>query len=195
MLLQTKFFYWGIKRSPLIFLLFFLEITLISSQTIGITPTEISIETFIGEEICKSLILKGKGEIFAQDRWLKNGEKQRILSNYNLTSKEFDIEIKYNKIFRIDEKERLNFCIKPNKAGEFQGVLLYRVEGTNFGVGIWIDLKVLDQKRTIITGNTIKENIFDFENKSLTGLLICFFLLLLTLLILLFKTKKNQEII
>jgi hypothetical protein len=182
-------------KKIIILLVLILELNFLSSQTIGINPTEVNIETVIGGEICKSLTLKATGEIFAQDRWLKQGEKQKILSNYNLSSKDFDIEIKYNKIFRINEKERLNFCITPKKAGEFQGVLLYKVEGTNFGVGIWINLKVLEKNKMSITGNTIKKNIFNFEEKSLVGLGTCFILLSLTLAILLFKMKKKQEII
>ena len=129
-----------------IFLLIFLLVILISSAKalkITASPAYSVLETQIGEEICKKISLSSDKNILVDvgDRWTK-GNRSISLKDYNLSASMLNIEISYPKQIRLIQKENFDVCIVPNKAGIYNGILMFKSLSNSAGVAILIEINV-----------------------------------------------------
>lgn len=158
------------------------------------SPAHSVLETQIGEEICKKISLFSDKNILVdvEDRWTK-GNRSISLKDYNLSASMLNIEISYPKQIRLIQKENLNFCITPNKAGIYNGILMFKSLSNSAGVAILIEIKVSELGEgspSHITGGITKLNEKD-GSESIVPILLFVLSLFLFFVFLLIVKKKH----
>ena len=128
-----------------------------------------------------------------KDKWML-GNKSISLKDYNLTADNLSLFISYPKQIRLVQKEEVNVCLIPNKAGNYNGILIFMSSSTGIATLISLNVSELGENNpSPITGAIIKSN---ETNNYETTIPVLLFLLSIVLLFVFFSIakKKRQEI-
>jgi len=147
------------NRIILIFLLsLFISLSFCSALDFGISPGIIKLSEKQNEIQCQNFtIIGGNEDIFNGDiKW--SNENSKDISDYKLSPKELNIN---STIPSGIKAGKYQICISSEKAGNYYGALMYKINNSSYGIGTWIELKVEGnnplQNILSLTGNTIKE--------------------------------------
>jgi hypothetical protein len=168
------------------FFLFFLNF--ISSLQLGLSPSQVYLKGHVDEKICANFSLNSNRNInvIVKSKWSEKESKD--IKDYNLSEKEFNIEIIKPERVGIFGKKETEICFIGNKPGNFYSAILFESENGYASVGSWIFLDI-EKKNFGITGNVI-ENLVNSEKSK-------FFLLALipeaVILFLLIKKLKSKR--
>ncbi len=171
----------------------------ISALSFGISPEKIEISGKINEEICGNFSLIGDENLIfvGEVKWAEENIKNIL--NYNISSQDIGITASYP---QQTKQGKYTLCIKGNKEGEYYGALFYKIEGTSYGVGTWINVYLereepkleKEVKRVIsLTGKVIGEKIGNSKEKIYLFQIIFLIFLLIVLFILSKKTKRRNK--
>ncbi|GIU68464.1 MAG: hypothetical protein KatS3mg093_350 [Candidatus Parcubacteria bacterium] len=181
------------KRAFFILFLFvfiILKINFLNSIEIGISPEEISLYSYVGEKVCSNFSLIGEFNFLGEIKWSK--EKSKELKDYVLSSEELGIKTYFPKEIK---KGNYEVCFVGNKKGSYYGVILYKAEGTNYGVGTWIELNLKDNESILSsTGFVIKE-IKNLENINKILILNLFLNFLVLFFLIYLSNKKRKKLV
>ncbi len=135
------------------FLLIILSVSCVYALQISVSPSHIYINK-LNQEVCKTVTVSSDQNInvYLEDRWSVNGKD---FNDYNLSSKDFDVNINYPEIIEINDEETAEVCITANKKGTYKGVLMFKSEE---GVGVGILLRVNTGE------NAVKESVKNNSN-------------------------------
>jgi len=118
-----------------------------SCLELSVSPSEIY---FIGEEgnlVCQDLKVQGFNEtLVVSDRWAYSGVYEKILGLHNLSSYDLGIDLGYLKKVEAVGNDSFEVCLSGSDAGKFHGVLLFRVKDKPAGIGIWINVEILEKE-------------------------------------------------
>ena len=166
-----------------------ISISFAYSLEIGISPSDIYLEAEVNKFICRNFSLTGEsGNIFIGD--LKWSEKEsKNLVDFNLPSEKEKIILTFPNITFSGNN---SICFKAEKGGIYYGALLYRVQGSIFGIGAWIKLLVKDNNFDLIgmTGRVIKKE--ESVGFNLNLILVFIFLLLIFIFIFILNSKISH---
>ncbi|MBT4257878.1 hypothetical protein HOD88_01695 [archaeon] len=172
-----------------IFLFFIFLISFSSSLELKASPSQLNFEGLENENICKTLTIftDSKSIILGEDRWAEKGIMDRTFLNHKLESSDLDLKIDYPKNKEIFGSEKIKICISGEKDGNYHGILLYKTKKNPAGVGIWLNIKIIqgEGKFAKITGSAINDGSHTF------GLTIVFVLLFIIAFILSRDFKNN----
>lgn len=179
----------------LIFSFFFLIFisSLVSSQSLSISPTQIDFIGDINEEICNEITIKTSMEqnLIGEDRWAKKGETRRKFLIHNLSSEKLSLTLNYNRILTSTNNTKIGICLEGKKEGIYHGLLLYRIDESSTGAGIWMNVSLINKNPfTKITGKIIEGT----KQTSKINLAIILSIFLITIfVILVFKLRKKPK--
>jgi len=122
--------------------------TNVVALTFGIAPERMTFEGIVGEEICREFSLIGDEELIFEGAVKWSEEETRRISDYKIESGEFGLEANYPR--RIGNGTQM-LCIIGNHEGKYYGALFYNIEGTNYGVGTWINLELTKKKSSFFS--------------------------------------------
>ncbi len=181
----------------ILLLIVILSVSLVSALQISVSPSHININK-LNSKICKEVTVSSDRniDVYLEDRWSNAGKG---FNDYNLSSKDFDVEINYPKTVYVNDEETVDVCITANKKGTYNGTLLFKSE--NVGVGILlkvntgenlVNVKSLENNSDNLSYTKITSNNVDKKSNSQFMLIILAInsLLLLSLLILLISLAK-----
>jgi hypothetical protein len=178
----------------LFFILFFiLLIPFSSSMEVGVSPGVLVLEANQNELVCKNFSLIGQDEIvFLGDLFWSKVESRNI-NDYKLKSEDMGIEGVYPK--NASPGKNI-FCIKSKKEGNYHGVLKYKIENTNYGFLMWLDVNIeKDPKTKIFFGENpiaVTRKIINPENKKIFAAILWIFSLILISFFLFLLLKINK---
>lgn len=176
----------------IIVLNFIFLIPFISSINLSISPTEINFVGETGETICQTINIKVTSleNLTATDFWAEQEYSERNLKKHNKNASELGLSLIYLKEFEINNTKELSICISGENSGNYHGILLYKIKEKPAQIGIWMNVNLEKEKRTLITGNIINEK----ENlKEINYLVPSLFLLIVLIYLLIIKKKKNYS--
>jgi len=173
----------------IIFMIFLLILSLYiaSSLDFGISPEEISLSGKEGERICSNFSLIGDSLIFLGEvKW--GGENSRNMGDYAFSGEHYRIVSEFPSIAYSGKHE---ICFSAEKSGDYYGALLYKIQGTSYGIGTWIHLTVeknenLFNSVNFLTGRAIGEKVSSF----VVLLSLVFTLLVLILAMIIFFSRS-----
>lgn len=135
------------KRNFLFFILF-LFILVYKVDAIMVTPPSLEFDITKGGVICKTIVLKNDEaiDVSGRDVWTNVPSSQKVLSAYNNSSQDFNLDIQYEKNIQNLQTKEINICIKGEKLGGYYGALIYKVGGGSIStsVVIWIRAGIYD---------------------------------------------------
>lgn len=175
--------------------IFILIIFVKTTFAMAASPPELFFNGSINENICKSITLNGTENIIILDRWVKDKEKTKDLSQYNIKSEDLKLNFNYLNQFYLEGHKSINICLNSKRTGEYFGVLLIQSREKPVGLGIWINAKITsleEEKVSLINSNVIKENETQVNPKIVIFLLII--LILLSVLVYLLIKKLHLKI-
>lgn len=149
------------------FILIFLLITLLYSAyslEIGINPAYLNLEDKTGEEVCQNISVYADRDIniTIENKWTKIEESRKI-KDYNLSSKDFNLQIVSPEKASIsaNETKEIEICFSGKNAGNFYGAVLFESENGYVSIGSWINLKITESPKNnllLLTGAVIGTN-------------------------------------
>lgn len=179
-----------------LFILFFFIflISLISSAELSISPTQLDFNTITNQESCNqiSIYTEKLGLLIGEDRWAEEGIVEKKFSLHNLSPSDLDLEVSYPKKLEVKNFTTMDICIIAKNAGLYHGLLLYKIESNNAGVGIWMTANVSKKEGMSISKLTGKA-IAVKESDAGTILIILPIVLMIILGVLLLKLRKKRE--
>jgi hypothetical protein len=124
---------------------------------------------FVGkpfEKVCEKIYIKTEGleNLTGSIRWAKKGYSERNLLKHNLNSEALDLEVEFPERIFLKGQKQIEICILGEE-GKYHGILLYKIEGKNLQMGIWLNVNFEKQKYSFI------KNILD-SNKILNPLFV-----------------------
>jgi hypothetical protein len=146
------------KIFPLFILSLLISFSFYSALDFGISPGIIKLSEKPNEISCKNFTIIGEGEdIFNGDiKWSNANSKD--ISDYKISSKDLNLNTTIPSEIKTGQYQ---ICISSEKAGNYYGALMYKLNNSSYGIGTWIELKVEGsnpiQNIISLTGNTIKE--------------------------------------
>lgn len=178
-------------KKYLAIILFLFVISFSSAIKFGVSPDKILLEGNNNELICSNFTLLGDTNLIFNGDILFSERETKELTDYNLSVEEISLKVFYDKQTFSGEKQ---ICV-IGKNSKYYGALTYKVVGTNYGIGTWVEINIGEENFFIrteaITGNAIKA----LDNSEQMGL-VAIFLSLLVLFIFAIKNyyKKRQLI-
>ena len=171
-----------------IIILFVLVISFASAIKFGISPDKVVLKGESDDLICANITILGdRNLIFEGDIRLSEVETKN-LADYKLTPEEANLKVLYDKETFKGEKQ---ICIS-GKNMKYYGALTYKIVGTNYGVGTWLEIDIGNENRFMktfsITGNAIRR----VDNSEQMGLG-AIFVSLLILAIFAFKSYNQRK--
>jgi hypothetical protein len=173
---------------PIFIFLLLILFPLCSAADFGISPGIIKFSEKQNEVQCQNFtIIGGNWDVFNGNvKWSSTNSKD--ISDYKLSSNELKINATIPSGIQAGQHQ---VCISSEKAGNYYGALMYKLNNSSYGIGTWIELKVEGenpiQNILSLTGNTIKgislQKIFLFTP----------ILFLIVLILLLRKLKKKNK--
>jgi len=188
------------KSFFILFLMIVISILIFSASVVqsisfGISPEKILFSGKIGERICREFSLIGENFIFSGEiKWaLKDS---RNIEEYKLNSENLKLEAEFPKSVSAGNYE---VCIKGKESGKYYGALFYRIEGTSYGIGTWVNLDISENEKNsktpVLTGMFIRDS--EKENSLLKNALyimnVITFLSLVFLLLVLLRKNKDYD--
>jgi len=173
----------------LLFLIFLIILLPLSSATsLGVSPDNLKFSGKTNEVICKNFSILGdeKNVLSGEVRW--SNKSSRNVNDYTLSS----TELKISAIYPAKAKTgKYQICISAEKEGTYYGALLYKLENSSYGIGIWTDLEIKQnpsiKESLSITGGATN------ENNSFQNYLFFTPVLFIAILIFLLKRLKDKE--
>jgi len=134
-----------------------------SGLELGLSPPSINLSLDQKEVHCENFKIFSDKKIivYMVDKWSKG--KSKGIRDYVYSSEYFNISLEYNESLFVDDKVKSSYCISANSPGKYNGLFLVRDEDSRVGVGMWINLEVLGEEVSWITGNTIFGGEYDFN--------------------------------
>ncbi|VVB80591.1 Uncharacterised protein [uncultured archaeon] len=161
------------KKILFLIVLFFLTISFCSAFRFGISPDKIMISGKPNELICKNYSLLGDMNLLFSGELKFSKRESKNINDYTLSGEELGLQVIYERETFGGDKQ---ICFL-GKEGKYYGALMYRINGTSYAVGTWIDYDVESNELPYLTGkviSSIRENNYDlwFILLSLLTLLI-----------------------
>lgn len=146
----------------------------------SVSPKELSLVGYKNEWICETIIIKPENiDISINSKWSNNRTKN--IFDYNLTNDNVRVELNYSKVNNLS----YNICLKSKYLLEKEGILFIRVKDKPIGIGIWINLKVI-QRESIQNLLTKPDKKINFK-----GIITAILSMLFIELIIYLKTRTN----
>ena len=110
----------------------------------SISPPQINLEGTLGQEVCEDFFIASpNGSILVgEDRWGVKGESRRKFSAHTLSSASLGLKTVYPQLIESDGEIISEICIKGNEEGNYHGLLMYRLEGSPTGIGVWVNVSL-----------------------------------------------------
>lgn len=141
-------------RFALIFLIL-LSISFASSLEVGITPPKIFETGYVNEPSCTFFKLYGENISFVDGGVMFSNKNSKDIQDYTLSPGLVGLGVSFLKETSEGEKE---ICFLPKKKGEYYGAITYKINGTSYGIGTWINLKIDGPSQPLLlTGKAIEE--------------------------------------
>lgn len=141
---------------------FFICILLPFVISLEVSPSQINFHGKTGETICKKFTISGSNlNIIANDRWTLDENIGRDFLAHKSSARDLGLRIDYEKEFFIEESIEKKICLSGEKTGDYHGVLLFRADGHNSGVGTWISVELSGEDLITLGDNGIKEGFTD----------------------------------
>lgn len=191
----------------LLFFLFLINIFYVDALKLTLSPSNTTINSVINEETCKKITIYSDKSInmMIEDKWKINGKSSNI-KDYNLNSKDINVNISYPKNITTNNQQSINFCIKPEKIGSYNGVLLFKSTNNPIGIGSLIELNVFNSHEEIssqfrnynnsnkITGEIVKDEEIEKEgNFNLGKILVINSIFLISLFLIILKINISNK--
>lgn len=180
-----------LKRYNVLAIIFLLALSgFLSATAIGISPGDVTINTKQGETACANFTLIGnnKSLFLGEIKW--SSKESRDIRDYNLTSEIAGINVTFEK--SANEGKHV-LCVSSEKQGIYSGVLMYRMEDSDYGVAMWVNVNIERNANFIqklnINGEDVKENRFSAGN-----IVICIGLIAILAAIIFFAFRKKKEL-
>lgn len=174
-----------------IFLLsIFISLSFCSALNFGISPGIIKFSEKQNEVSCQNFTIIGENANVFNGNIKWNDKDSKDISDYTLSSEKLNI----NATIPSEIKSgKYQICISSEKAGNYYGALMYKLNNSSYGIGTWIELKVEGdnpiQNILSLTGDTIKE--IPYQKAFLFTPIL--FLIILIFLLVKLKRKNNTE--
>jgi len=195
-----------IKIFLILFFILFINIFFVDALKLTLSPPNTTINSVINEEVCKKISISSDKSIniVIEDKWKTNG-KSSNLKDYNLNSEDIDINISYPKNITANNGQSINFCIKPEKEGFYNGVIIFKSSNRPIGIGSLIELNVFNSYDEIvskginynnsskITGNIINDEEVEKESTSNLSMFLVMNAVFLTVVLLIIKIKYEKK--
>jgi len=165
-------------------ILFFVLICFLSfGASLEASPSEVSFKGNTGEILCENVSVGGVEDVvLLEDRWAKRGYSDRNFLNHKLDASDLGIDIEYEEKFILSGGVDRLICVRGASKGAYHGLLLFRGDGENSGVGVWIKVDLVGAD--VISFGGMSANIIENNSNMVKILYIVFFVLLIVLLIL-----------
>jgi hypothetical protein len=180
------------KKKLSSFILFFITLfnaIFLNAIELGISPEEIRVDAKVEELGCSNFSLFGNVNFLGEVKWSKIETKD--LREYILSSEDLDIAINFPDKAKEGKHE---ICFTGKREGNYYGVLLYKAEGTGYGIGTWIKLNLKEDRKTLgftSSGFSIKGIKSLKENNKI--LIFNVFLNFFTLIFLIYLSKLRRK--
>lgn len=170
-------------------LILILGLHIVHAMDIGITPGSMVIHARQGKASCANFTLAedGNSTFLGEMRW--SNVASRNIKDYALNSSPKGINVSFDKTARPGKHE---ICI-TGTPGRHHGVLLYKLRGSHYGVGAWIEISSQEEQKTgaiYLTGKTIKGDIA--RTRALPALAALLLLALIAVTILIGSRNKKK---
>lgn len=173
------------KYLTIVFVLFLISFA--SAIKFGISPEKIILNGENNELICANFTLIGDSNLIYEGEIKFSEREAKELADYKLNAEEIGLKIIYDKqTFKGPKK----ICV-VGKDSKYYGAITYKIAGTNYGVGTWLEINIGNENLFIraksITGSAIKR----IDNSEQIGLA-TIFISLFILLIFIIKGYRNK---
>lgn len=170
------------------FFIIFLINTVLAEE-IKVSPEQINFTGQINKEYCKNIEIYSSSLILIEDRWAEKGFTNRDFIKHKFSSSDLNLEIKYkNKTFQTDSFE---VCLKSKNSGVYHGLLLFRENNSNNGVGIWINSEFTSKDTQIVLiPKTLTKKVIQNTQFNSSFLLVILLLLILIIELIIFLGKN-----
>lgn len=179
-----------------LFALFFFVflIGLVSSAELSMSPTQLDFNMTTNQKSCSQIIIhtEESGFLIGEDRWAEKGITEKKFSLHKLSSDDLDLEINYPKRFEAKNFTATDICITAKKSGLYHGLLLYKIESDNAGVGIWITANISKKENILV--NKITGNSINLKNNSVFVLSIATLFSAIILIFLMLKLNRKKKL-
>ncbi len=185
------------KKLSILFFFIFL-ISFASSAKLSISPTQLDFNMVTNQKSCNQITIYTEkvDSLIGKDKWAEEGVIERKFSLHKFSSGDLDLKTSYTKIFESENSAVVDVCITAKNKGLYHGLLLYKTEGDNAGVGIWMTANVSKKERLSInklTGKAITiGNISDERFLIIVPIILTIILIALWAIILLKLNKKKK---
>lgn len=169
----------------------------VSSSKLIISPSEINFNITQNQKSCEQITIQvdKQSTLIGQDRWAEKGIAQRKFTIHTLSSKDLDLELNYPQKFETNGVSIINVCITAKDSGFYHGLLLYKIENNNAGVGVWLNVNVSNSEKFSIkkiTGNVINSQ--NNYSKIFLSMLIFYSTIILVLLLIKINKRKIKSV-
>lgn len=167
----------------------------IKAFKLSVSPAHLDFRGNSGEKMCKEIAVSSDEKIFItiEDKWASKS-KDLSLNDYNLSSKQLEINVSYPGGINLIGEKNIALCITPKNAGTYNGILVFTSSRGLAGLAVLIKVEIFGQEEksslTSITGNII--NLNQENNSGNLNLPISMFILSLILVIIFFIIVKKK---
>lgn len=185
-----------LKSSFFIALIFWMSV--VGAVELGVSPPSIDFYARAGEEICNSIELFSdldEVEVGVEDLWSDAGVGQK---NPDFFVLDFfpGVNLDYEKFFVLEERRDFDVCLRAEKKGDYQGLLVFNVLNGSLAIGCWINVYVEEGNYaggSFLTGKSIA-NIANMNELKKAGPLLYFTAILLGILIFLSWKLRGHNV-
>lgn len=124
-----------------------------------VSPTQLDFSGVTGEVICKDVFVSDFGvEVIGEDRWAVRDYDGRDFLAHKLDAFDLGLSVDYDENFFVEGESVKEVCLSGSRSGSYHGLLLYRGEGENAGVGIWIVVDLVGDDLIVLKGEVVEES-------------------------------------
>lgn len=173
-----------------------------SAFEIGITPSSFDLRGDPGERICSEFKIFLSEDIDTEIELRLSEKESREVSDYSLSPEEKNIDFSYFEIGEIEGGKEFEFCLAGEFSGEYNALILSKVEEKNVAVGSWVRIEVggnrkfIENTLSIISPSGLSVGISESQGSVLLNSLIVMQVILVLIviaLIYIWRKKKRRE--
>ncbi len=148
-----------------------------------VSPAEIKFSGNTGEVLCGNISVGGvESFVVVEDRWAERGFDGRDFLSHDGDAGDLGLRLEYEREFVLSGEAKRLVCVRGESSGFYHGLLLFRGEEENSGVGVWVVVELVGADVISFGGMSVEvieddSGVSDIFLTMLIVLLIVFFVL------------------
>lgn len=133
-----------------------------SGDELGVYSREVVFTSSVDEWTCENVeLFSSSPALFGVTNMWTQGSKREI-SEYTTSADDLGLELIGREEIAVHGKEQLEYCIKGEEPGTYEGVLLFRPQEGMFGLGTWLKVEITGEGRTSRETDSLERDGFSY---------------------------------